>query len=847
MGLRYSGVRCREAAAWRGSRRSCAVTAATLCAFVMLGLIGCRAPRPGATIATDKSDYPPGHIVTFRGHGWAAGEPVAIVLERHPRVHAAALLRSVADASGHIVNSEFAPANYDLGVRFSVTATGAVSGRRAETSFTDAAITWTGAVSTEWNLAGNWSSATIPTAADDITIPANVASARYPVVSTAAANAKTVTLASGGGTPPSLTVSANTLTVVGNFTVNAGTVTHSGGTIAVTSGSSSITGTLNESGGTFLSSVAMTVNSAGNVNVSGTGIVHMASAIGTDPTDALTIDAGGTITQSGGSVNVKGFNTTAGSPGGTYNQSAGTFKIYHDFRNSGVFNATGGTIQFAGSGGANAFNAPGTNQFNHVVVDAGVTTDFASSLAAVIGVSGNWTVNGAVTMTSTATSVTFNGTGAQTIGGTNSTTFRNVTINKASGTVMLAGTQAVTNGDVTITSGTLDLASFTMHRSASGGVLTVSNGATLKIGGTNSFPSNYATHTLGASSVVEYSGAAQTVTAESYGHMTLGGSGTKTMPGSAVTIAGTFTMSGTASTTAAQVLTVNGNFTLGTGTTFGAASYSHDVKGNFSNSGTFSGATSTLTLSGTSAQTISGSSATTFNALTINNANGVTLSGVDVTVGATLTFTSGKVTTGSNTLSIGASGTVSRTSGHVVGNFRKNVATGATSRTFEVGDATNYTPLTVLFASVTTTGDLTTSTTASDHPNIGTSGVNSAKSVNRYWSIANSGVVFTTYSATFTFVAGDIDGGATTANFIVGKFDTGSWSYPTVGAKTATSTQISGATSFSDFLIGEQSVTRSRRALIPPTRAWHQVVPRRWPMRSRSRRTAAPARSRRSR
>jgi uncharacterized repeat protein (TIGR01451 family) len=596
-------------------------------------------------------------------------------------------------------------------------------------------------------------------------------------------------------------VSANTLTVAGNFTVAAGTVTHSGGTIAVTAGAVSISGTLNESGGTFLSKADLTVNSGGTVNVSGTGVLHMAQDMVTTPSNAITIAAGGTIAQSGGSVDVKVFTTTAGAPNGTYTQSAGTFKEYSDFANYGTFTSTGGTVDFVAAGGGNSFPATlGPTQFFNVIND--VDPKYANQ-AVSFSVAGNWTSNAAVDMSGKAVTVTFNGSGAQTIGGTASTTFYNATINKPSGTATLAQTEIIKNGNLTVTAGTLDLAAFTMDRAASGGTLTVSAGATLKIGGTNTFPANYATHTLAATSTVEYSGTAQTVTAESYGNLTLSGSGTKTMPGSALALAGNFTMSGTASATAAAALTVNGNFTLGSGTTFAAASFSHQVKGNFSNSGTFTAGTSTFTFTGTSPQSIGGSNATTFNALAINNAAGVSLSGVDATVGAALTLTSGLVTTGANTLVIGASGTVSRTSGYVVGNLRKPVATGAPTVTFEVGDAGNYTPVSVTFASVTVAGALTARTTAGDHPSIATSLVNAAKSVNRYWTLTNSGVAFTNCSATFTFVPGDVDAGASTATFIVGRYVAGAWSYPTVGTITGTTTQATGLTAFGDFQIGE--------------------------------------------
>ena len=159
-----------------------------------------------------------------------------------------------------------------------------------------------------------------------------------------------------------------------------------------------------------------------------------------------------------------------------------------------MFDSTGGTIVFAGTGtGANAFNAPGTNQFNNVVVNSGVNTDFSSKSDAQILVGGDWTMDGTADLISRNTRVTFNGSGAQTIGGAQSTTFRNLFVDKTAGsTVTLARSALVTNGNVIVVSGTLDLATFTLNRSALGGEIGVVGGAFLKIGGTNSFPSNYA-------------------------------------------------------------------------------------------------------------------------------------------------------------------------------------------------------------------------------------------------------------------------------------------------------------------------------------------------------------------
>src|SRR5207248_1878735 len=142
-------------------------------------------------------------------------------------------------------------------------------------------------------------------------------------------------------------------------------------------------------------------------------------------------------------------------------------------------------------------------------------------------------------------------------------------------------------------------------------------------------------------------------------------------------------------------------------------------------------------------------------------------------------------------------------SGHVVGNLQKAVATGSNvARTYEIGDATHYTPVSLTFASVSVAGNLTASTTAGDHPNIATSDVNPSKSVNRYWTLTSGGgITFTTFSATFTFVAGDVDAGATTANFIVRRWSGSAWSNTTIGTRNSTSTQITSQATGGDFQV----------------------------------------------
>ena len=276
---------------------------------------------------------------------------------------------------------------------------------------------------------------------------------------------------------------------------------------------------------------------------------------------------------------------------------------------------------------------------------------------------------------------------------------------------------------------------------------------------------------------------------------------------------GTITLNAAKTFNAGVPLTINSGATLSTNSTsnyaltlggdfvnngtFTANGSAITIQGNWINNGTFSYGTSTVTLSGTSPQTMTG--ATTFYNLILNN-NGLTINN-DETVSNTLTLTNGKITTGANTVIIPASGSVSRTNGWVIGNLQKNVANGSSvSRTFEVG-ATNYDPVIVAFTSVSVAGNLTAEATAGEHPDIGTSKIDSSKDVNVYWSFTNSGINFTNYSATFNFSSGDIDVSANTTKFIVGKYS-GNWTYPTVGAKNSTSTQATGMTSFSDFAVG---------------------------------------------
>lgn len=159
-----------------------------------------------------------------------------------------------------------------------------------------------------------------------------------------------------------------------------------------------------------------------------------------------------------------------------------------------------------------------------------------------ITLGGDWSRTG--TFTQGSSTVTFNGN-TQTISGS-STTFNNLVINSSTSTTLGVNTSIA--GNLTVSTGILDLATFTANRTAGGGIITVANGATLKIGGTNTFPSNFTTKTLNATSTVDYYGTNQTVAIETYGHLILSNSGTKslTFATNTLTVSNDLTMSGSA-------------------------------------------------------------------------------------------------------------------------------------------------------------------------------------------------------------------------------------------------------------------------------------------------------------
>ena len=219
-------------------------------------------------------------------------------------------------------------------------------------------------------------------------------------------------------------------------------------------------------------------------------------------------------------------------------------------------------------------------------------------------------------------------------------------------------------------------------------------------------------------------------------------------------------------------------------------------------SGSVDPGTSLVVLVGT--QLISGS-VIPFHDLTVNGGGASLTTSGQIMVDGTLALVQGVLNAGSGTVSIGPTGTVVRTAGHVAGALRKPVPMGTgVVITFEVGDTAAYTPISLTFGSISTQGSMVASSIPGDHPDAAASVINPAASVNRHWVLRNEAAAFDTLDLTLTFVVGDVDPGARTDRFVVGKRDA-TWSAPTVGAALPTSITAMAITSLSEFAVGEQA------------------------------------------
>jgi hypothetical protein len=260
---------------------------------------------------------------------------------------------------------------------------------------------------------------------------------------------------------------------------------------------------------------------------------------------------------------------------------------------------------------------------------------------------------------------------------------------------------------------------------------------------------------------------------------------------------------------------VNGNFSLSN-----AAGGDVNLFGNWTRTGVFTPNSRAVNFIGLINQSITG--ATTFDYLILNNVNGLTLQvSSDITVNNTLNLPAGRIITGTCKVVTPSSGVITRTNGWVQGNLQKHFTTGvAVNRTFEIGNATNYLPVSIA-ANVDVAGSLVVSTTDGEHPSIAASPLNSAKSINRFWNISNVDATISSYDATLNFLSADVDAAATLALLHAAYYATTNWTLLTTVSAITTTVTLTGSTFFGEVAIAEdkpQSNYRSKQS-----GAWTQI------------------------
>jgi hypothetical protein len=297
-------------------------------------------------------------------------------------------------------------------------------------------------------------------------------------------------------------------------------------------------------------------------------------------------------------------------------------------------------------------------------------------------IGGSFTKTVGSTFTAGTGTVDYNGSAAQTINlGVNYFNLKTNNSNGSGATISTAITSTNVTGDFTIESGIFDNGG-----NAIGGNVAKSfsivNGATFKISGTtgSGMVTGFGTKTFGATSTVEYSGtiAAQTISAETYGHLTLSGSGNKNLSAGTTTIAGTFKNTGGTMVPGTSTVVFTGasgiidgaaslkqfnnlQINSGASVTTAAGAGNIQVDGNFSNNGSFvQNSAQTITFnqaSGTKNLSTSGSPTTSFGSVVVQGAH-TTNAGIDFTVTGNsfnVSNASGSFSGGTKTVTFGGS------------------------------------------------------------------------------------------------------------------------------------------------------------------------------------------------
>ena len=454
--------------------------------------------------------------------------------------------------------------------------------------------------------------------------------------------------------------------IAGNFTNNATTFTANTGIHTFTGSAKTISVTT----ATSIPNAAFTGSYTNANTLTVTTALTGAGSLTQGLNSTLNIGGTATITSLLATANANTINYTGAA------QTINSCNYYHlNLTGSGIKTLQSGTTSIVGNfaltGTVSTTTAAGITVGGSFDIGTGTTFNLASTYT--FGVTGTTNVTGTYTDGSTGAKsftgdITLNAgsvwnetaVSVYSIAGNltnNATTFTaNSGVHTFSGSSKSFSGSTITAIPSTTISGSYTN-NFTLTVStalAGAGSLTQATNSTLNLGGTSGITNLYSTN---SGNTVNYTGGSQTVFSSNYYHLVLSGSGTKTLQSGTSTISGNFSTTGTATATAVTGLTINGSINIGLGTTLSGGSYIHYINGSWTNTGTFTGSTSTIVLSGGS-QTITG--ATTFNHLTFGGSAGKTIAaGTAVTVNGIFSIENdANVNTFSGTLSYGSSATL---------------------------------------------------------------------------------------------------------------------------------------------------------------------------------------------
>jgi hypothetical protein len=250
--------------------------------------------------------------------------------------------------------------------------------------------TWLGAANTNWNTASNWTAGSVPTSTSNVFIPAN-ANRILTIIEDENIQAKSITIEAGATV---ITGTNSTIELFGGLADNDGTASW-----------------INT--GTFTPSTSTVIFKDANAAISGTTDFYNI----TIPADSLLILLNGSVTRISGVFD-----------------KSGTLDAIYDGHT---------TVEYNGS--SQAVVNPVDGYYNLILSGSGTKTLPSSSL----NILGDLTTDAAIS--ATGNTIIMNGASAQTISGTVSATFNNLTVDNSAG-VTISNNETV-NGTLTLTSG----------------------------------------------------------------------------------------------------------------------------------------------------------------------------------------------------------------------------------------------------------------------------------------------------------------------------------------------------------------------------------------------------------